>query len=168
MHLSDGSLAQSANIIQFRFPLQLQVTVQFPIFSFILFYCLIFFRGWDLWTVSLKVICCCPSLAFRRRAFCKANERRPIAIPSSRTRLYRHRIQGNNEQSSGSQTISDKLHHAFAYFRQFVFVRAKRIETNAISAQRLRRLSQKSATQKCKSSASSSKLFYTFAKNILT
>lgn len=35
-----------------------------------------------------------------------------------------------------SQTISDKLHHAFAYFRQFVFVRTKRIETNAISAQK--------------------------------
>lgn len=47
-----------------------------------------------------------------------------------------------------SQTISDKLHHAFAYFLQFVFVRTKRIETNAISAQKTLKKRREKAEQK--------------------
>lgn len=47
-----------------------------------------------------------------------------------------------------SQTISDKLHHAFAYFLQFVFVRTKRIETNAISAQKTHKKRREKAEQK--------------------
>lgn len=53
-----------------------------------------------------------------------------------------------------SQTISDKLHHAFAYFLQFVFVRTKRIETNAISAQKSTKNTHKKRREKAEQKSS--------------
>lgn len=60
--------------------------------------------------------------------------------PETPTPLYPLQKKKQNKTGEGSQTISDKLHQTFAYFRQFVFVRAKRIETNAISAEQQQQL----------------------------
>lgn len=85
-------------------------------------------------------------------AFCKANECQveiPYPSPTHTPAPFQStELQSVAMADPSSQTISDKLHHAFAYFLQFVFVRTKRIETNAISAQKTHKKRREKAEQK--------------------